>query len=95
MSRKRYTIQVDQRGRFVLPADVRRFLDAQGGGLVVLDVEDDGDETVIQLRKAADLARSGRGVLRDLAPDIDLAAELIEDRRIEAEREAADELTTY
>jgi bifunctional DNA-binding transcriptional regulator/antitoxin component of YhaV-PrlF toxin-antitoxin module len=90
MPTRRYTVQVDERGRFVLPADVRRSLAVERGGLVVLDVE--VDHQTVQLRKAVDVARSGRGLLRDLAPNIDLAAELIEERRAEAEREAAGEL---
>jgi AbrB family looped-hinge helix DNA binding protein len=87
---RRYMVQVDERGRFVLPAGVRGHLDVDGGGLLVVDVESD-DETV-QLRKAVDVARSARGMLRDLAPEADLVSELIEDRRAEAEREAADEI---
>jgi AbrB family looped-hinge helix DNA binding protein len=86
---RRYMVQVDERGRFVLPAGVRGHLDVEGGGLLVVDLE--SDETV-QLRKAVDVARSARGMLRDLAPEADLASELIADRRVEAEREAADEL---
>jgi bifunctional DNA-binding transcriptional regulator/antitoxin component of YhaV-PrlF toxin-antitoxin module len=90
MAHKRYKVQVDERGRFVLPVVVRRCLDVRRGGVLVLDVEVD-DETV-QLRKPADVARSGRGLLRDLARDVDLAAELIQDRRAEAEREDVAEL---
>jgi bifunctional DNA-binding transcriptional regulator/antitoxin component of YhaV-PrlF toxin-antitoxin module len=90
MPARRYTVHVDQRGRFVLPADVRRDLAVDGGGLIVLDVE--FDHETVRLRKAVDVARSARGLLRDLAPDVDLAAELIEGRRAEAERESAEEL---
>jgi bifunctional DNA-binding transcriptional regulator/antitoxin component of YhaV-PrlF toxin-antitoxin module len=71
----------------VLPADVRRMLQVDRGGLVVLEVE---VETV-RLRKAVEVARSGQGLLRDLAAGADLATELIEDRRAEAEREGAEE----
>jgi AbrB family looped-hinge helix DNA binding protein len=84
MAHKRFTVQVDERGRFVLPAGVRQRLDVGRGGLLVLDEMD--DETV-QLRKPVDVARSGRGLLRNLAPGADLATELIQDRRAEAERE--------
>ena len=91
MPARRYTLQVDDRGRVVLPADVRRLLAVDRGGLVVLDVEQEDD--AVQLRRAVDVARSGRGLLRELAPDVDLAGELIEERRAEAEREAASELT--
>jgi AbrB family looped-hinge helix DNA binding protein len=88
MAHSRYTVQVDARGRFVLPAGVRRCLDVDRGDLLVLEM----DDVTVQLRKAVDVARSGRGLLRDLAPGADLAAELMEDRRAEAEREDADKL---
>jgi AbrB family looped-hinge helix DNA binding protein len=88
MTHARYTIQIDARGRFVLPAGVRRSLAVDRGDLLVLEVD---DETV-RLRKAVDVALSGRGLFRDLAPGADLAAELIDDRRAEAERDDSDEL---
>ena len=73
-----------------MPAGVRRCLDVDQGGVLVLDVE--GDNDTVQLRKAVDVARSGRGLLRDLASEVDLAGELIQDRRAEAEREDAVQL---
>jgi AbrB family looped-hinge helix DNA binding protein len=84
MSRERYTAHVGDRGRFVVPAEVRRRLDLDPGDLLVIDVTDDA----FVVRKAADVAHGFRGYLRDLAPGRDLAAELIAERRIEANREA-------
>jgi len=88
MPHTRFTVQVGDRGRFVLPAMVRRHLDVDPGDLLVLEI----DGTTVQLRRATDVAESGRGLLRDLAPGDDLAAQLIEDRRAEAERETVTEL---
>jgi hypothetical protein len=62
-------------------------LQVDRGGLVVLEVE---AETV-RLRKAVEVARSGQGLL-DLAAGVDLATELIEDRRAEAEHEGAEKV---
>lgn len=89
MAHKRYTIHVGERGRVVLPAEVRRSLGVDRGDLLALDLDEDG--ATLQVRTAGNVARAARGLLRDLAPGIDLAAELIADRRKEAEREAAAE----
>lgn len=86
MSHNRYTVHVGERGRFVLPAALRRRLDVHEGDLLVLEVV---EERTLRIRKAADVANEARGLFRDLAPEVDLAAELIEDRRAEAERETA------
>jgi AbrB family looped-hinge helix DNA binding protein len=86
MSHKRYRIHVGERGRFVLPAALRRRLGVDEGDLLLLEVLE-GD--TLRIRKAADVAAEGRGLFRELAPELDLAAELVEDRRAEAERETA------
>jgi AbrB family looped-hinge helix DNA binding protein len=85
MAHSRYTVKIGERGRFVLPAEVRRSLHVGQGDLLVLDV-DAGAET-FRVRKASDLARDGRGLLRGLAPGGDLVGGLIRDRRTEAESE--------
>lgn len=85
MAHSRYTVRVGERGRFVLPAEVRRSLHVSKGDLLVLDV-DAGAETA-HVRKASALARDGRGLLRGLVPGGDLVGELMRDRRAEAERE--------
>lgn len=89
MAHKRYTVHVGERGRLVLPAEVRRSLDVVQGDVLALDF-DEAAQT-LQLRTAGEVARSGRGLLRDLAPGVDLTAELLTDRREEAEREDAAE----
>lgn len=86
VTHKRFTAQVGDRGRFVLPADVRRRLGLKTGDLLVIDVAD--DEAGLVIRKASDVAHGLRGFVRGSKPDRDLAAELIEERRAEAERAA-------
>jgi AbrB family looped-hinge helix DNA binding protein len=75
------------RGRLVLPAEVRKRLELKPHDLLVIDL----DAGALVVRKATDVAHDLRGVLRRRAPDRDLASELIADRRAEAarEREAA------
>jgi AbrB family looped-hinge helix DNA binding protein len=79
-------VHLADRGRFVLPADVRRRLGLATGDRLVIDVRD--DEQTLVVRKATDVAHSLRGYLSAIAPDRDLAAELIAERREEADREA-------
>jgi AbrB family looped-hinge helix DNA binding protein len=88
MAHERFTVHVGDRGRFVLPADVRRRLELNTGDRLVIDVDDDEDTFVV--RKATDVAHGFRGYLGASAPDRDLAAELIAERREEAEREEHD-----
>ncbi len=76
---------IGDRGRVVVPADLRRRLKLEPGDLLVIDVDDD-DRLLV--RKASDVAHGLRGYLRATAPERDLASELIDERRVEAEREA-------
>ena len=86
MAHKRFTVHLGERGRLVIPAEVRRLMGVKRGDLLALDLDEKGE--MFEVRTAAEVARSARGLLRDLAPGGDLTRELIEDRREEAEREA-------
>jgi AbrB family transcriptional regulator, stage V sporulation protein T len=88
MPHKRYTVHVGERGRFVLPAEVRRDLGVDRGDVLVLEFEPE-DES-LYVRRAAEVARGARGLFRDVAPGEDLVAELLSDRRLEAARESED-----
>lgn len=88
MAHKSYRVHVGERGRVVLPAEVRRALGVERGD--VLAIELDESQRTLRVRTAAEVARSARGMLRDLAPGADLTAELIADRRAEAARENTD-----
>jgi AbrB family looped-hinge helix DNA binding protein len=87
MAHKLYTAHVGERGRVVIPAEVRRFLGVERGALLTFALDERGE--TVEIRAARDVARSARGLFRALAPGADLTAELIEDRREEAGREAA------
>ena len=89
MAHKRFTVHLGERGRLVIPAEVRRSMGVRPGDLLALDLAENGE--MFEVRTAAEVARSARGLLRDLAPGADLTRELIEDRREEAEREATDD----
>jgi AbrB family looped-hinge helix DNA binding protein len=82
-----YTLHLGQRGRLVLPAEVRHRLDWKDGDRLILTVEADGTLRLVSAREAA---RAGRGLLRQLWPDLEgrrLSEELIAERRAEAARE--------
>jgi AbrB family looped-hinge helix DNA binding protein len=83
MAHYRFTAHVGERGRFVVPAAVRKRLHLDPGDLLVIEEM----ENSFVVRKAADIAHGFRGYLRDLEPRADLAGELIKERRNEAERE--------
>jgi AbrB family looped-hinge helix DNA binding protein len=83
MAHTRFTAHLGERGRFVVPAALRKRLNLDPGDLVVIEEMDDS----FVVRKATDIAHGLRGYLRDLDPGADLSGELLSDRREEAERE--------
>ena len=80
----RTTLQVAQGGRIVIPAEVRRRLEMEVGDELVLTVEDD-HATLMNARAARRRAR--QRVRRYIAPEESLSAELMAERRQEAQRE--------
>jgi AbrB family looped-hinge helix DNA binding protein len=83
-SHNRYTVELGDRGRLVLPADIRRRLGLEEGERLLLTLEGEGDLRLVSLREQV---RRLRGLLKDVAPGRDLAGELVEERREEARRE--------
>jgi AbrB family looped-hinge helix DNA binding protein len=83
---ERYTIALGERGRLVLPAQLRRRLDLHPGDRLIVTVEPEGGFRVVTAREQA---RRLLGLYRDLAPGRSLAHELIAERREEARREDA------
>ena len=83
MSHDQYPVRLGDRGRLVLPAELRRALDLKPGDELVARLEGDG----VRLVSRRSLARDVRGVLSRLAPERDLVAELLAERQVEAERE--------
>jgi len=75
---------VGDRGRLVLPADVRAELGIEAGARMLLSTERDGS---LRLRPYRSVADRNRGLLADLAPGVSMVDELLAERRQEAERE--------
>ena len=86
-SPSRFTIQLGDRGRLVLPSAVRRRLGLEMGDRLVLTVESDG---VLRLASLKRQIAETRGMYAHVAQGERLADELIEDRREEARREDED-----
>lgn len=76
--------RVNENGRVVIPASIRRALGIRSGDTVVLRVEDD-ELRITTLSKR--LARAQELVRSHIAPNISLADELIAERREAARRE--------
>ena len=76
-------VKMGDRGRLIVPRDIRRRLELAPGDRLLLSEE--GDE--LRLRPLAGRVAALRGAYADLAPERDLAEQLIADRRTEAERE--------
>src|SRR5436309_2462755 len=69
-----YAVTLAERGRLVLPVDVRERLKIKAGDRLTLRVEPDG---TLRLQTAAVFARSLRGIFKDLAGGRSLVDELI------------------
>lgn len=76
-------INLGRQGRIVIPATLRKELGLQEGDL--LDARVEGGRLVLQTPRA--ILERLRGDLRAAAGNRDLVAELLDERRAEAERE--------
>jgi AbrB family looped-hinge helix DNA binding protein len=81
-------VVVGDRGRVVLPSDIRAALGLEPGDRMLLSTDPDGS---LRLRPYRAVARQGLGLLADLAPgEESMVDELIAERRAEARREDAE-----
>jgi AbrB family looped-hinge helix DNA binding protein len=76
-----YTVRIGERGRLVLPAELRRRAGFEEGQELVLSYADG----VLRLATREHLARAGRGMFAHAGSDRDLVSELIAERRREAQ----------
>jgi AbrB family looped-hinge helix DNA binding protein len=84
---KSFSVRIGDRGRLVLPAQVRRRLDLHSGDRLILQMEPDGS---VRMTSAAELARRFQGAFAAEEPERSLVDELIAERREEARREEAE-----
>jgi len=85
MAHRERQIVVGDRGRVVLPSDVRSALDLKPGTRMLVSTEPDGS---LRLRPFRSVADRNRGMLAGIAPaDESLVDELLAERRREAARE--------
>ena len=79
-----YSVLLGEKGRVVLPAEVREGLGVEIGDRLLVALEPDGTARLTPVRVA--VARA-RGLFAHLAPERSLVEELLEERRREAEDE--------
>jgi AbrB family looped-hinge helix DNA binding protein len=85
MAHVKRQVTVGDRGRVVLPADVRAELGIEAGARMLLSTEQDGS---LRLRPYRSVADRNRGLLADLLP---AGTSMVEELLAERRREAADE----
>ena len=84
METSSYRLRLGDRGRLVVPAEVRQRLGLEQGDLLVLQIDEDGSMRLVRI---SDLVAELRGVFADLDPEHSLVDDLIAERRREAARE--------
>ena len=81
-----FSVQLGDRGRLVLPAEIRRRLNLREGDELVVSLQPDGS---LRLTSQRQIVRETRGLYRARAGRRSLADELIADRRAEVKRETS------
>jgi len=79
-----FRVQLGDRGRLVLPAEIRKLLNLREGDQLLVTVQPDGS---LRLMSPRQVVRETRGLYRARAGHRSLADELIAERRAEARRE--------
>jgi AbrB family looped-hinge helix DNA binding protein len=81
---KSQAVKIIDGGKLIIPAAFRRSLGFDTGDTVVVELDEDG----LHVRSLSSAVRQAQQIVREFVPDeVDLADELIAERRIEAERE--------
>jgi AbrB family looped-hinge helix DNA binding protein len=81
---KSQAVKIIDGGKLIIPAAFRRSLGFDTGDTVVVELDEDG----LHVRSLSSAVRQAQQIVREFLPDeVNLADELIAERRIEAERE--------
>jgi AbrB family looped-hinge helix DNA binding protein len=81
---KSQAVKIIDGGKLIIPAAFRRSLGFDTGDTVVVELDEDG----LYVRSLSSAVRRAQQIVREFVPDeVNLADELIAERRIEAERE--------
>jgi AbrB family looped-hinge helix DNA binding protein len=83
---QKHVVRLGERGRLVLPAELRRRAGLREGQELVLTYAGG----VIRIATRQELARAGRGMFSEAGAGRDLVSELIGERRGEAKRETTE-----
>jgi len=80
-----YTTRLEKSGRILIPSAIRRQLGLSEGSQVIVKVEKSGSIRITSRSQA--LVKAREEIRKYIPADRDLVAELIQDRRAEAQRE--------
>ena len=77
-------VKIIDGGKLIIPASFRRKLGIDTGDTVVLEMDEDG----LHVRSLSSAVRRAQEIIREFVPDkVNLADELIAERRVEAEHD--------
>lgn len=79
-----YTLTIGVKGRLILPVALRAQIPLHEGDKVILRVKPDG---IIELERLYERATRCQGIFAHVAPDEILVQELLEERRVDGEKE--------
>lgn len=82
---EQYSLQLGAEGCLVLPVALQKQLNLKEGDRFILIVEADKTLRLVSLREQI---QKLQGLFKDIAPDVSLADELIQERRQQARRES-------
>jgi|UniRef100_UPI0032F6B542 bifunctional DNA-binding transcriptional regulator/antitoxin component of YhaV-PrlF toxin-antitoxin module len=83
--KEQYSLQLGAEGCLVLPVSLQKQLNLKEGDRFILIVEADKTLRLVSLREQV---QKLQGLFKDIAPDVSLADELIQERRQQARRES-------
>lgn len=84
VNKESYVLQIGDRGRIILPSELRKRLGLKEGDRILLTVEEDGSARLVSVRSQVENAK---GMLKHVSPQSKVVDEFISERRAEVKCE--------